>query len=161
MEHLLDTMAAAEWLSSHGIRRSPLTLRKLRCLGGGPRYRTFNGKPYYTEPDLAVWIEERLSAPLGSTSEAGAAMAAVELTIGRNRHATSSSVEGRGEVATNRAQGAPESAARRRRSVLTQPLVACTKTTTPPRMAPRQGPVIGLSSDGDPGEIVHPLGRRN
>jgi hypothetical protein len=70
MEPLLDTAAAAQWLAAHGIRRSPLTLRKLRCLGGGPPYRLLNGKPYYTEPDLIAWIEGRLSAPLRNSSEA-------------------------------------------------------------------------------------------
>lgn len=73
MEPLLDTEAAAEWLTANGVRRTPATLRKLRCIGGGPRYRRLNGKPYYTEPDLIGWIEARLSAPIGSTSEADAA----------------------------------------------------------------------------------------
>jgi hypothetical protein len=75
MEPLLDTATAAQWLTEHGIRRSPLTLRKLRCLGGGPIYRRLNGKPYYTETDLVAWIGERLSAPLHNSSE-GAALAA-------------------------------------------------------------------------------------
>jgi hypothetical protein len=70
MESLLDTAAAAQWLAAHGIRRSPLTQRKLRCRGGGPTNRLLNGKPYYTEPDLVGWVEERLSAPLRNSSEA-------------------------------------------------------------------------------------------
>jgi hypothetical protein len=70
MESLLDTATAAQWLTEHGIRRSPLTLRKLRCLGGGPTYRLLNGKPLYTEADLIAWIEARLSAPLRNSSEA-------------------------------------------------------------------------------------------
>ena len=70
---LLDTAAAAHWLSDHGIRRSPATLRKLRCLGGGPQFRRFaGGKPYYTQSDLGAWIEAHLSRPLGSTSETDA-----------------------------------------------------------------------------------------
>jgi hypothetical protein len=73
---LLDTAAAAHWLSDHGIRRSPATLRKLRCLGGGPRFRRLGNKPVYTESDLIAWIEERLSEPMGSTSEADATMLA-------------------------------------------------------------------------------------
>jgi len=71
MESLLDTATAALWLTSHGIRRSPLTLRKLRCLGGGPAFRTLNGKPLYTEADLATWVKERLSPLRRSSSEAG------------------------------------------------------------------------------------------
>jgi hypothetical protein len=70
---LFDTVSAAEWLTEHGVRRSPNTLRKLRCTGGGPAYRTLNGKPYYTEGDLADWIRSRLSGPIQSTSEADVA----------------------------------------------------------------------------------------
>ena len=72
MEPLLDTEAAAGWLTARGVRRAPSTLRKLRCIGGGPRYRVLNGKPYYIEPDLIAWIEERLSAPLRNSSERAA-----------------------------------------------------------------------------------------
>jgi hypothetical protein len=73
MEPLLDTTAAAGWLTAHGVRRAPKTLRKLRCIGGGPSYRYFGGRPYYTERDLVAWIESRLTAPMRSTSEADAA----------------------------------------------------------------------------------------
>lgn len=83
MDSLLDTTAAAQWLTAHGVRRSPLTLRKLRCLGGGPAFRLLNGKPYYTEPDLVTWIEERLSAPLHNSSEGGARTATAGPTIPR------------------------------------------------------------------------------
>ena len=72
MEPLLDTGAAAGWLTARGVRRAPSTLRKLRCIGSGPRYRVLNGKPYYIEPDLIAWIEERLSAPLRNSSERAA-----------------------------------------------------------------------------------------
>jgi hypothetical protein len=73
MECLLDSAAASKWLTAHGVRRSPATLRKLRCTGGGPRYRLLNARPYYTESDLITWIESRLGEPVGSTSEADAA----------------------------------------------------------------------------------------
>jgi hypothetical protein len=73
VEPLLDSAAAAEWLTAHGIRRTEKTLRKLRVVGGGPKFCRFNGgKPYYTESDLVAWIEARLSAPRRSTSEADA-----------------------------------------------------------------------------------------
>jgi hypothetical protein len=72
METLLDTAAAAQWLTAHGVRRSEKTLRKLRCIGGGPLFRRFNGKPYYVEADLIEWIKSRLSAPVASTSEVDA-----------------------------------------------------------------------------------------
>jgi hypothetical protein len=83
MDPLLDTVAAADWLDRHGVRRSPATLRKLRCLGGGPRYRKLNSRPYYTEPDLIAWVEERLSVPVGSTSEPNPALPG---TTGRERY---------------------------------------------------------------------------
>ena len=73
MDRLYDTRAAAQWLTDRGIRRSAKTLRKLRCVGGGPRFRYLNRKPYYTEPDLVDWVEAGLSESLGSTSEIGAA----------------------------------------------------------------------------------------
>jgi hypothetical protein len=75
MDPLLDTTTAARRLTELGVRRTPKTLRKLRCTGGGPRYRLLNGKPYYTEPDLTAWIEERLSPPRCNSSE-GATLAA-------------------------------------------------------------------------------------
>jgi hypothetical protein len=69
MEHLLDTATAAQWLTAHGVRRTPATMRKLRCIGGGPRYQLLNQRPYYTATDLAAWIASRLSTPRGSSSE--------------------------------------------------------------------------------------------
>jgi hypothetical protein len=72
MELLLDTEAAAAALASLGVRRSPKTLRKLRCVGGGPPFRRLGLKPVYTRADLIAWIEGQLSAPVGSNSEADA-----------------------------------------------------------------------------------------
>jgi hypothetical protein len=72
LEPLLDTAAAAEALANLGVPRSPATLRKLRCIGGGPRFRRLGSKPVYTEGDLIAWIEERLSQPVGSNAEADA-----------------------------------------------------------------------------------------
>jgi hypothetical protein len=69
MELLLDTERAAAELEKMGVRRSPKTLRKLRSVGGGPKFRILNHKPYYTEADLIAWIEERLSPPRRNTSE--------------------------------------------------------------------------------------------
>ena len=69
MQSLLTTDRASEKLAELGIKRSPATLRKLRCIGGGPPYRIFSGRPYYTDDDLVAWIEEGLSAPRRSSSE--------------------------------------------------------------------------------------------
>jgi hypothetical protein len=70
MEKLYDGEAAEAWLRERGIARSSKTLRKLRCIGGGPRFRRLGRRCYYTEDDLAEWIEAQLSPPAGSTAEA-------------------------------------------------------------------------------------------
>jgi hypothetical protein len=72
MNRLFDTAAAARWLTDHGIRRSPITIKKLRSIGGGPSFRVLNGRAYYTEPDLVAWVDEHLSAPRRSTSSPAA-----------------------------------------------------------------------------------------
>jgi hypothetical protein len=73
MKRLRDTQAASAYLNEqHGVSRSPAYLRKLRCLGGGPRFRRFNGKPYYEDDEIDEWVEQNLSAPMASTSEAKA-----------------------------------------------------------------------------------------
>jgi hypothetical protein len=60
---------ASEYIGQRGLKVAPNTLAKLRTLGGGPRYRKFGRFPVYDDPDLDDWIEEKLSAPLRSTSE--------------------------------------------------------------------------------------------
>jgi hypothetical protein len=82
---LFDTPSASEWLTQRGVRRTPNTLRKLRCTGGGPTYRKLNGKPYYTEDDLADWIWSRLSGPIRSTSETYSTED-LENALGAGRH---------------------------------------------------------------------------
>jgi hypothetical protein len=72
MEPLLDTEAAAKALANLGVSRSPKTLRKLRCVGGGPRFRRLGAKPVYRRSDLEAWIEGRLSEPAASNAEADA-----------------------------------------------------------------------------------------
>jgi hypothetical protein len=67
------------------VRRSPATLRKLRCVGGGPRFRRLSGKPYYVASDLEAWIEQQLSEPFASSSEADAATAIREAKIAAER----------------------------------------------------------------------------
>lgn len=70
MEPLLDSAAAAEALADLGSSvRSEKTLRKLRCTGGGPRFRRLGHKPVYRLSDLESWIEERLSEPSASNAE--------------------------------------------------------------------------------------------
>jgi hypothetical protein len=52
MERLLDTVAAAQRLTARGVKRTAATLRKLRCVGGGPVYRTLT--PSRTTPS-PIW----------------------------------------------------------------------------------------------------------
>jgi hypothetical protein len=72
MEQIFDTDAASGWLKERGISRKPKTLRKLRCIGGGPRFRRLNGRPFYTAPDLEQWVCSMLSAPATTNAEAEA-----------------------------------------------------------------------------------------
>jgi hypothetical protein len=77
VEFLYDTNEASRRLrEKHNVTRSPKTLRKLRCVGGGPVYRLLNGKPVYTDPDLDTWVEEHLSPPLRNSSERASALPA-------------------------------------------------------------------------------------
>lgn len=70
MDKLYDEATASKWLAEEkGVRRTTRTLRKLRCIGGGPAFRRFGRRVYYTKSDLDQWVEEGLSAPLRSTSE--------------------------------------------------------------------------------------------
>jgi hypothetical protein len=76
MERVFVTDDASEWLRERGVSRSPADLRKLRVVGGGPRFRLLNRRPVYTEADLADWVQTRLSPPFRNTAEAHAAGAA-------------------------------------------------------------------------------------
>lgn len=68
--YLLSTEEACRKLEeNHNLKYRPSTLRKLRCVGGGPRYRLLNRRPFYTESDLAAWVEEHLSEPRGHSSD--------------------------------------------------------------------------------------------
>lgn len=59
---------AAKFLSNNGYRCSKATLNKLRCVGGGPRFRKFGRYVGYTYSDLNHWVGSRLSPILTSTS---------------------------------------------------------------------------------------------
>jgi hypothetical protein len=60
---------AAKFLTDRGFKISPKTLAKRATIGGGPSFRKFGRFPLYTEADLLVWAEGRLSAPRRSTSD--------------------------------------------------------------------------------------------
>jgi hypothetical protein len=52
----------------HGIKLSPVYLRKLRCLGTGPAFVLFNGRPHYTDETLDEYVQENTSAPAHSSA---------------------------------------------------------------------------------------------
>lgn len=68
---LWNDKQAAEYLrEKKGVKVSYRTLAKYRSVGGGPRYRYFGRTPLYDEADLDSWVDERLSPPRRTTSEA-------------------------------------------------------------------------------------------
>lgn len=66
---LLNPRQACDYLREKGVVRSPVTLRNLRLKGGGPQFRKLGNSVYYTPELLDKWIRDRLTAPVGSTSE--------------------------------------------------------------------------------------------
>jgi hypothetical protein len=66
----LDTRGASDYLfKKHGLKRAPQTLAKLRCSGGGPKFRPGSGRPQYDIPDLDDWAKNVLGKVVSSTSE--------------------------------------------------------------------------------------------
>jgi hypothetical protein len=74
MQRLLNTRGASRFLEEqYGVRRTPGTLAKGRVLGGcNPPHRKLGRAVLYDPDDLSRWVEETLSAPRRSTSEADA-----------------------------------------------------------------------------------------
>ena len=65
-----DEAACAYLLETHSLTRKPRTMRKLRVIGGGPRFRVFAGRfAGYPKEELDAWVVERLGGIAGSTSE--------------------------------------------------------------------------------------------
>jgi hypothetical protein len=52
---------------------SDKTLAKLACVGGGPEFRKWGRVPLYEIAALDAWCDAKLSKPVRSTSELGAA----------------------------------------------------------------------------------------
>lgn len=65
----LRRKAAAEYLRDHGIPIASTTLAKLACIGGGPKFHSYNRIPLYRCSDLDVWIGEHLTPPRRSTAD--------------------------------------------------------------------------------------------
>jgi hypothetical protein len=60
-------------LRSAGFPVADKTLATRASRGGGPPYRRFGARVLYRWGEGLAWAESRLSAPIGSTSEADAA----------------------------------------------------------------------------------------
>ena len=64
-----DEAACAYLLETHGITRRPRTMRKLRVIGGGPRFRVFAGRfSGYPRSELDKWVAGKLGV-VSSTSK--------------------------------------------------------------------------------------------
>lgn len=63
----------AYMLEKHGIPVALKTLNKLATIGGGPVMQYAGRIPLYNIDDLDTWAAERLSGPVHSTAERGAA----------------------------------------------------------------------------------------
>jgi hypothetical protein len=68
---LLPPGEAAGFLQSLIGQGSAKTLAKLRCIGGGPKFRKIGRRRVmYAKTDLVAWASAKISAPLASTSSA-------------------------------------------------------------------------------------------
>jgi hypothetical protein len=66
----MNRKTASKYLEEeHGIKRSPSTLAKLACLGGGPKFQKAGRQVIYTAELLDAWAEEIKTRPISSTSE--------------------------------------------------------------------------------------------
>ena len=58
MGTIMDILYLTEIQAAKAINFSASTLRKLRCIGGGPRFLKVGGKILYRQEDLIAWVEE-------------------------------------------------------------------------------------------------------
>lgn len=71
----LTRKRAAEELSAHGFPVAVSTLATKATRGGGPPFQRFGRVVLYRWGDCVEWAHARLSPPVRSTSEKGAAHA--------------------------------------------------------------------------------------
>src|SRR5262245_31964154 len=71
---LLCRRAASQYLRKKwGLSRAPSTLAKYAVVGGGPTFCRAGRVPFYSTDDLDDWVTSKLSEPMRSTSDVGAA----------------------------------------------------------------------------------------
>ena len=68
-QRYLSPSDACAYLRERNLPCTPATLNKRRVIGGGPRYCKFGRAVRYTSEWLDAWIEEKLSAPVRSSTE--------------------------------------------------------------------------------------------
>lgn len=68
----LRETAAAEHLQKRFGFGAVRTLRKLRCVGGGPTFRRVGRMIVYEPAALDAWAMSRMSGPMRSTSDVAA-----------------------------------------------------------------------------------------
>jgi hypothetical protein len=75
LSNLSPNLACQLLNDEFGIRRTPATMAKLRCLGGSPEYQKAGRAVLYSENALREWAHSMLSAPRRNTSDKGSAAA--------------------------------------------------------------------------------------
>jgi hypothetical protein len=63
--------ASAYLKEKHGIVRTPATLAKYACVGGGPKFQHVGRVPHYTPTELDAYADSILSPLKSSTSDRG------------------------------------------------------------------------------------------
>jgi hypothetical protein len=67
----LNRKQATDWLRNRGLNVGDYFLAREAVLGTGPQFRYSGRKPLYVEEDLAAWLEDGLTKPVRTPSEAG------------------------------------------------------------------------------------------
>ena len=62
-ESYLTTEESSEFLRGLGLQRAPSTLKKLRCVGGGPTFVKYGRFPRYTRKWLQEYAEANFQRP--------------------------------------------------------------------------------------------------
>ena len=75
MSNLSPDLACKLLADEFGIKRTPGTLAKLRCLGGSAVFLKAGRAVLYPEDSLRDWARSLLSAPKRSTSDVGSSAA--------------------------------------------------------------------------------------
>jgi hypothetical protein len=66
----LSRKAAADYIKARGLFCTPGSLTKFAHKGDGPIYQIFGSRAVYTPKNLDAWIDQKLSPPRRSTSDA-------------------------------------------------------------------------------------------